>query len=148
MIDKICPGSKPKPAQIGKYYYEGVPRLKSTGADAWALLLTHTRQRPDAPLSRVNQGWVILILSSAWGEKRKANNPTIMAKIAKEVEDMMIARPQIDFKMLAISQQATKNMLRSRKIHAFLSEIPASGAALPVLNRPECTSVVCIPCQL
>ncbi|MCJ1264514.1 hypothetical protein MMC22_004386 [Lobaria immixta] len=105
-------------------------------------LLLHTRQWPDAPLSRVNQGLVILRSSSKWGEKRKANNPALMALMANEVGDMMFAGRHVEFKTLTISMGATRNVLRNQHILAFLGRISASEAALLALNGPECTSVM------
>ena len=104
--------------------------------------LLHTRQWPNAPLSRVNQGLVILILSGKWEEKRKANYPALMALMANEVRDMMFAGRHVEFKTLTISMGATRNVLRNQHILAFLGRIPASGAALLALNGPECTSVM------
>lgn len=97
---------------------------------------------PVASLSRVNQALMMVQLLSKWGERHKANNPLLVAKMAEAVAALMFAGAQVNFKNLAIRQQATGNVLRNMRLDAFLSGIPDSGAALLVFNGPECTSVM------
>lgn len=122
-----------------KWYYGVLDPLKWMH-DHYRLI--HTRQWPDALLSRVDQGLVIIQVSSRWEESREENNPLLMAKMAGEVAVMMFAGGQVDFEKLAIKKSATRNVLANKKIGAFLSRIPASGSALLVFHGPECTSVM------
>ena len=100
----------------------------------YCLPLIHTRQWPAAPLSRVNQGLVILRSSGEWGEKQKVNSPALMALMANEVGDMMFAGRHVEFKTLTIQMSATRNLLRNQHMHTFLRRNSASGATFLALN--------------
>lgn len=58
-----------------KWYYGVLDPLKWMH-DHYRLI--HTRQWPDALLSRVNQGLVIIQVSSRWEESREENNPLLL----------------------------------------------------------------------
>ena len=55
---------------------------------------------PVAPSSRVNQALVIVRPSSKWRERRKANNPLLMAKMAEEVAALMFTGAQVNLENL------------------------------------------------
>lgn len=102
--------------------------------------LIHTQQRPNAPLSRVNQGFGDnMSVKPMWGVTR-GKQPGIDGHDGQRGGGYDVGRDAmlISRRWLCISQAATRYVLRNRKIRAF----PASGPALLVLNGPECTSLM------
>ena len=110
----------------------------------WMAAYYRAPRPKEAPLSRADKALVVLRSSSTWGEQREANNPTLTGMLARQAS--YVCREgrtgPLLVENLAISRHATANVLGNRGIVQFLSQTPPSGAAILIINGPDCLSTM------